>query len=257
MSLPRLVDVQEGLMASDELTTPRSRRALLAAAAGAAGALAAQAAMPLAATAAPTALQTEQDNPTIAATSVTQGTLGSVAFKASTTNTDLAGLVGATGDQTSIATDTSFTGIYGWSPTGGITSVGAGVWGDSDDIGVAGSGAVGVYGYGSTGVVGEAASSGQPGVLAFGVGQAPTALALQVVGKVKFSRSGRTSMASGAKAKAVSLAGVTATSKVFAVLATSESGRWVRAVVPAAGKFSIYLNTTLTSSAVVSWFVLD
>jgi hypothetical protein len=64
-------------------------------------------------------------------------------------------------------------------------------------------------------------------------------------------------MASGAKAKAVSLAGVTATSKVFAVLATSESGRWVRAVVPAAGKFSIYLNTTLTSSAVVSWFVLD
>ncbi len=69
--------------------------------------------------------------------------------------------------------------------------------------------------------------------------------------------SGRLSMATGASSKAVTLAGVTATSKVFAVLATSETGRWVRAVVPAAGKFTVYLNTTLTSSAVVSWFVLD
>ena len=242
-------------MASEELATPRSRRALLAAAAGAAGAFAANAAMPLAAAAAPTALQTEQDNLTIAATSVTQGTLGSVAFKARTTNSDLAGLVGSTGDETNIAPTTTFTGVYGWAPTGGLTDVGAGVWGDSDDIGVAGSGAVGVYGYGSTGVVGEATSTTQAGVLAYGA--TTTSLALRVVGKVSFSRSGRKAMSSGRSNVAVGLPGVTATSKVFAVLATSESGRWVRAVVPAAGKFTVYLNTTLTSSAVLSWFVLD
>ena len=51
--------------------------------------------------------------------------------------------------------------------------------------------------------------------------------------------------------------GVTTTSKVFAVLATGEPGRWVRSVVPAAGKFTIYLDTSLTSSVVVSWSVLD
>jgi hypothetical protein len=244
-------------MASEELATPRSRRALLAAAAGAAGAFAAQAALPLTAAAAPANMQTELNNDTTATTSITQATDALVAFKATTTTTGAAGLIGSTGDETSIALDTSFTGIYGWSPSGGVTGVGAGVWGDSDDIGVAGSGSVGVYGYGSTGVIGEAASSGQPGVLAYGVGLSPTALALRVVGKVSFSRSGRKSMLSGRSNVAVALAGVTATSKVFAVLATSESGRWVRAVVPAAGKFTVYLNTTLTSSAVLSWFVLD
>jgi hypothetical protein len=245
-------------MGSEELATPRSRRALLAAAAGAAGALAASAAMPLAVAAHdPDDVQMGVENATIATTSITQATDALVAFKAKTTTTGAAGLIGSTGDETSIAIDTSFTGIYGWSPSGGVTGVGAGVWGDSDDIGVAGSGSVGVYGYGSTGVIGEAASSGQPGVLAYGVGLSPTALALRVVGKVSFSRSGRKSMLSGRSNVAVALAGVTATSKVFAVLATSESGRWVRAVVPAAGKFTVYLNTTLTSSAVLSWFVLD
>ena len=46
-------------------------------------------------------------------------------------------------------------------------------------------------------------------------------------------------------------------SRVFAVLASNRSGRYVRAVVPAAGKFTIYLNTTVTSTTVVTWFVLD
>ena len=241
-------------MASEDLQ-PRSRRALLAAAAGAAGAFAAHAALPLTAAAAPVNLQTETDNPTTATTSVTQATDGSVAFKARTTNTGAAGLVGSTGDETNISADTTFTGVYGWAPTGGANFVGAGVWGDSDDFGVYGSGSVGVYGSGSTGVIGESTSGSEPGVLAYGLNASSPAL--QVVGKVSFNRSGRRSMSSGTKAKAVSLAGVTSTSKVFAVLATSESGRWVRAVVPAAGKFTIYLNTTLTSSAVVSWFVLD
>ena len=133
---------------------------------------------------------------------------------------------------------------------------GYGVWGDSPDIGVYGSGGLGVLGYGGVGVEGDANSaSGSVGVWAW----APTTsqVALKVTGKVSLSRSGRHAMASGTSSKAVSLTGVTTTSKVFAVLSTSESGRYVRAVVPAAGKFTIYLNTALTSSAVVSWFVLD
>ncbi len=249
-------------MASADLE-PRSRRAMLTAAAGVAGALAASAAMPLAAAAAPTSLQTEQDNVTVATTSVTQVTNAQVAFKARATLTGAAGLVGISGDEADIAASTAFTGVYGWAPHGGVTDVGAGVWGDSVDIGVYGTGdvgvqgygSIGVYGSGSTGVSGESLSSTEPGVLA--TGASASSLALKVVGKVKFNRSGRAAMSSGARSKVVTLAGTTSTSKVFAVLATNEAGRWVRAVVAAAGKFTIHLNTTLTSSAVVSWFVLD
>ena len=38
---------------------------------------------------------------------------------------------------------------------------------------------------------------------------------------------------------------------------TNEKGRWVRAAVPGTNSFVIRLNTALSSSAVVSWFVLD
>lgn len=258
-------------MASDELTTPRSRRALLAAAAGAAGAFAANAAMPLTAAAAPANMQTESPNFTTLETSITDSGADSNAFASNATGTGFgygllgtsAGGGGVVGWSVSEPSNTWFdpdltgyTGVFGYSPTNPeIGSAGAGVWGDSEDIGVAGSGAVGVYGYGSTGVIGEAASSVEPGVLAYGLdGNSP---ALQVVGKVRFSRSGRKAMASGSSSALVYLGGVTTTSKVFAVLATNEPGRWVRAVLPAAGRFRIYLNTTLSSSAVVSWFVLD
>lgn len=246
-----------------ESTTPRSRRALLTAAAGAAGALAANAVLPLSAAAVATNLLTEIDNPTVATTSVTQATDALVAFKAKTTLTGAAGLVGSTGDETNIAPNTSFTGVYGWSPTGGTTATGAGVWGDGDDVGVFGTGGTGVFGYGAEGVyglgtigvTGESDAPTSPGVKALGA--TVSAPALEVVGKVKFNRSGRKAMSSGKSNVVVSLAGVTTGSKVFAVLATSESGRWVRAVVPAAGKFTVYLNTSLSSSAVVAWFVLD
>ena len=219
--------------------------------------------LPLSAAAASTSLLTESDNATIATTSVTQATDGLVAFKARTTSTGAAGLVGSTGDETGIASDTSFTGVYGWAPSGGSTATGTGAWGDSDDIGVVGTGSTGVLGYGfegvyglgTIGVAGQSESASGPGVKALGV--TASAPALEVVGKVKFNRSGRKAMRSGKSNVVVSLAGVTTSSKVFAVLATSESGRWVRAVVPAAGKFTVYLNTTLSSSAVVAWFVLD
>jgi hypothetical protein len=41
------------------------------------------------------------------------------------------------------------------------------------------------------------------------------------------------------------------------VLRSNRSGRYVRAVVPTAGSFTIYLNTTVTSSTYVVWFVLN
>ena len=44
---------------------------------------------------------------------------------------------------------------------------------------------------------------------------------------------------------------------VFAVLASNRVGVYVRAVVPAAGKFTIYLNSKVTANSAVSWFVLD
>jgi hypothetical protein len=41
------------------------------------------------------------------------------------------------------------------------------------------------------------------------------------------------------------------------VLNSNRSGRYVRAVVPASGKFTIYLNSTVSSSTYVAFFVID
>jgi hypothetical protein len=263
-----------------DLAAPRSRRALLAAAAAAGGALVASAALPMAALAHDAEdVQKGVDNPTIATTSITNSTADIDALSASASGTG-AGVLGTSTSGNGVAGTSaagagvfawsvsapgvgfdpatlSHTGIFGFSPAGdGLTTVGTGVWGDSEDYGVYGSGTWGVFGRGAVGVEGDANSqTGSVGVWAYAPSTAQ--YALRVNGKVNFTRSGRVSMLSGKSLKAVTLAGTTSSSKVFAVLATSESGRYVRAVVPAAGKFTIYLNTTLTSSAVVSWFVLD
>ena len=66
---------------SDDVSVPRSRRALLAAAAGGAAALAASAALPLAAVAHDAEdVQKGTDNPTTATTSITDSTADSNAF---------------------------------------------------------------------------------------------------------------------------------------------------------------------------------
>lgn len=235
---------------------PRSRRALLAAAAGAAGALAATAAMPLTAAAAdPDDVVKETENQTVLTTSITQATDGQVAFKAKTTTTGAAGLVGSTGDETSIATNTAFTGAYGWAPTAASASFFAtGLWGDSEDVGTYGSGFVGVRGDGFVGVFGRG-DVGGIGVQA--VGATATDVALSVTGKVRFSRSGRSTIGAGKASIKVTLAGVSTSSRVFAVLHSNRSGRYVRAVVPTTGSFTIYLNTTVTSSTYVAWFVIN
>jgi hypothetical protein len=260
-------------MASDP-NALRSRRAILAAAAGSAAAVVASAALPIGAAAAATNMQTETANTSTADTSLTDSGTDSNAFVANSTGTGAgygllgtaAGASGVVGWSVSPPTSywatfvpsvTKWTGVFGSAP--GATDpnfVGTGVWGDSPDVGVYGSGTWGVQGFGAVGVEGDANSNpGSIGVLATAPGTAQTAL--RVAGKVSFSRSGRKSMSSGKSTLTISLAGVTTGSKVFAVLATSESGRYVRAVVPASGSFKVYLNTTLTSSAVVAWFVLD
>jgi len=227
--------------------------------------VAASAAMPLTTMAAPVNMQTEQDNPTIAQTSVTQATAGQVSFKARTVNPDAAGVVGSTGDETDIDDDTQFTGVYGFSQADAVGGIGAGVWGSSGDTGVVGSGYWGVYGVGvigvwgdgagGPGIIGDSASASVPGVLARGA--TSSGYGLQVVGKVKFNRSGRATILAGKSSIKVTLAAATSSTRVFAVLHSNRSGRYVRAVVPTTGSFTIYLNSTVTSSTYVAWFALD
>jgi hypothetical protein len=244
-------------MASEDLMpATRSRRALLTAAAGAAGALAAHAAMPLTAAAVdPYDVVLGAPNPSLALTSITQGTAGLGAFKATTTWAGAAGVVGSTGDETGMAPETPSTGVYGWAPTpASDTFFATGIWGDSEDVGTYGSGYVGVRGDGVYGVIGVGGVGGI-GVQAYGA--TATDVALNVTGKVRFSRSGRSTIGAGKSSIKVTLAGVSSSSRVFAVLHSNRSGRYVRAVVPTTGYFIIYLNTTVASSTYVAWFVLN
>lgn len=251
---------------AEESTALRSRRALLAAAAGGAAALAASAALPLTAAAHDADdVQAGAGNPTTAATTITNATDDLTAFGASAAARGF-GLEGssATGPgavgwsvtaSTATLDDLRQTGVYGFSPTSADPDlVGVGVWGDSGDWGVLGTGSVGVYGIGSVGVWG-ASTGTDAGVIASG--STTSSLALDVYGKVRFSRSGKATVAKNKSSVKVTLAGVTTSSRVFAVLYSNRSGRYVRAAVPTSGSFTIYLNSTVSSTTYVSWFVLN
>jgi hypothetical protein len=181
-----------------------------------------------------------------------------------------AALYATSGDSIDAATpgETAFTGAYAFSPADPDTNYfAAGVWGDSPEVGVYGSGGNGLwgdgnigvlgrgYGAGGTGVFGRAHETGGIGVHAYS--PALDRLSLKVTGKTSFSRSGRTYISAGASAKVVYVAGISTSSWVLAVLATNRSGRWVRAVVPGTGRFTIYLNTTVPYTTNVVWFVLN
>jgi hypothetical protein len=243
---------------ADEAAAPRSRRALLTAAAGAAGALAASAALPFAASAAdPNDVVKGTDNPTTATTSISNS--GASGFGVQGGSTTEAGAVGwsvTAPDPLLYPTGTTaYTGVFGYSPSDPINFFGVGAWGESDDYGVLGTGGfAGVYGYGGVGVVGESASTAA-GVLALAA--SATDLALEVQGKVKFSRSGRTTIASGKSSIKITLAGVSSGCRIFAVLHSNRTGRWVQSVVPVTGSFTIYLNGTVSSATYVAWFVLN
>jgi hypothetical protein len=251
---------------TQDASMPRSRRALLAAAAGGAAALAASAALPLAAVAHdPDDVALGLDNPSTTTTSITDSTAGSNAFTAAASGVGF-GLQGSSGGGVGVVgwsvsaspyltpVDGAYTGVYGFAPAAPVGQLGVGVVGESDDWGVLGIGTVGVYGLGTYGVVGESVSTAA-GVTAFAA--SATDLALDVVGKVRFSRSGRTSVSAGQSTKVVTLAGTSSSSRVFALIHSNRSGRWVRAVVPTTGSFKIYLNGTVSSSTYVAWFVLN
>jgi hypothetical protein len=161
------------------------------------------------------------------------------------TGTGVFGIADATDAQADIdGWDTSYTGVYGWCPTGTETLWGSGVWGDSNDVGVYGTGWIGVYGDGGSDGTGIEAYSG-------------TGYGLYVTGKVKFAnRSGKFSVAKGKSSVSKSVTGMTSSNIVIAVLQTPESGTWVRAAVAASGKFTVYFNRALPSSSSVGWIVL-
>jgi hypothetical protein len=266
---------------TSDVDAPRSRRALLAAAAGVAGAVAANAALPLAVAAHdPDDLQLAATNSAPGSTILNCTALDTDAFVVHAANANTgAGIVtvGAhapglksysgeqaavfaiNGDDSGAATPpgTITTGVYGYAPTAPDpnVSLGTGVWGDSPDTGVYGSGSIGVEGYGGWGVAGFAnGTTGSIGVYA----QADLPdRALYVDGKAHFSRSGRATVGAGRSSIKVTLAGTSSASRVFAVLHSNRAGRYVRAVVPTTGSFTIYLNTTVTSATYIAWFVLD
>jgi hypothetical protein len=270
----------------EEINRSTTRRALLAAAAGGAAALAVRVAAPLPASAdtgGNVILGTANTADAVTGIAVT----GDVdAFSASapgasgsaihaTTNTEAA-IYATNGDPSgAVARNVAkATGMYGFAPTQTDPNlVGTGVWGDSGDLGVYGSGAVGVEGdtfaehgigvlgwgqaLATVGVEGIAGGPSTIGVHAVSPNGAIDRTALRVTGKAIFSRSGRTAISAGHSSKVVSLAGVTGGSLIFAVLASNRAGRWIRAVVPATGKFTIVLNTTVSRSTAVAWFVLN
>jgi hypothetical protein len=243
---------------TDNASAPRSRRALLAAAAGGAAALAASAALPL------TAMATNGESVLLGNDGTVNGATATTAIAATglvvgleASSTESAGIVGWSVTNPNLpAANGAYTGVYGFAPAAPTDGqVGVGVVGESEDWGVLGLGSIGVWGSGPYGVVGESISSAGAGVVALGM--TPTDLGLQVVGKVKFSRSGRSNISAGASSRLITLAGVTSGSKVFALLHSNRGGRYVRAVVPATGKFRIYLNASVSSTTSVAWFVLD
>jgi hypothetical protein len=176
-----------------------------------------------------------------------------------------------TGSTSTAATNTDETGIYGYADT---SYAAAGVWGDSPQgVGVVATGDWGAYAFGlSTALVGDATAAGV-GVYGFtgdvdipappaGIGVYARAasnaqVALQVQGKVKFSRSGRTSIGSTSTSKIVSMSGVTTSSYIIATLQTSVSGVYVRAVVPASGSFRIYLSKAPGKTVYVGYLVIN
>jgi hypothetical protein len=253
---PILAIIKEGTLMASDPNAPRSRRALLAAAAGGAAAMAATAALPLTAAAADgDSIVIGDPNTGTSETSLTQATAGQVAFKVQNDDSGAAAVVASAGDTTGIAADTSFSGVYGWSEADATNGLGSGVWGDSPDTGIVGTGGgAGVLGLGPSGVVGFG-DSGGVGVDAFGFTE--TDVALRVDGKVQFSRAGKSTIGTGKSSLKINLAGVSGNSRVFAVLHSNRSGRYVRAVVPTTGSFTIYLNTTVTSATFVAWFVIN
>jgi hypothetical protein len=180
------------------------------------------------------------------------------------------GVIGTAGDASGLAANTDEIGVLGYC---NVSSHSTGVLGVSTaGVGAFGIGAIGVIGFGSWGVLGDVdtasigvygntgaaaapAVTGGIGVLARA--QATTQVALKVLGKTQFSRSGRTYVSAGASSRKVSMTGVTTSSYVIATLQTNRAGVYVQAVVPGTGYFTIYLNKAVSATTYVGYLVIN
>ena len=145
------------------------------------------------------------------------------------------------------------TGVYGEGDTGVWGFGGWGVFGASNATGT------GVYGFAGTSVPGAPANTGVFGYSNAGTGihaASGTGTALYVNGKVRLSRSGKLPVSVGKTNVVKTLAGVTTSSIIIAVLQTVETGTWVRAAVAGSGKFTVYFNRALPSSSSVGYMIL-
>jgi hypothetical protein len=148
------------------------------------------------------------------------------------------------------------------STTAVSTTAGFGLSGASSDPNGAG-----VYGESSAGpgVIGFSTSTNSAGVGVFGSSPRGTGvqatstsgIALSVTGRVRFSRSGLATIATGASSVKVALSGVTSSSMVLATLQSSNNSNSVAGVAPTSGSFTIYLNTAALESMRIAWFVIN
>ncbi len=118
----------------------------------------------------------------------------------------------------------------------------------------------GVYGFSGGSVPAAPAHTGVFGYSDSGTGvyaKAATGTALYVNGKAGFSRSGRVAITAGHSSVSKSLAGVTTSSLIIAVVQTRRTGYYLVAAVPAAGKFTVYLNKAVTGTTYVAYFVVN
>ena len=165
-----------------------------------------------------------------------------------------------TGLGPSVAATTSGTGP---AVTGAITNkannnpalAGTTAGGGSGVAGSAGSAsATGVDGSGTAGATGvRGTSDSGTGVYAASTNGA----ALEVVGKVTFTRSGITTIPAKAVSAKVDLTGVSTSSMVLATLQEAAGSVGVANVVPASGSFVINLSGAPAGSVRVAWLVLD
>lgn len=239
---------------SNDAASPRSRRAILAAAAGAAAAAVVSAIeRPLPVRAADGDF-VHQGDTLYGGSTTTFYTMDATALGAvneSDNSPAFNALSYGSGGSTAIQGMSQGNG-HGVS---GICHEGTGVRGFSiSGLGVVGDGGIeGVRGvsWDGTGVVGRA-DAGIGGHFASASGTA-----LQVVGKAKFDRAGRVLIKKGTSKYRKTLAGVTSSTQVFAVLRTYRSGTYVAAVVCGSGYFTIRLNKALTRDTYCSYFVVN
>jgi hypothetical protein len=102
-----------------------------------------------------------------------------------------------------------------------------------------------------------AAPAPVPNVALLGTVSAKSQIGVYARGRAVLpDRSGRVTIAKGKASKTVSVANMTASNAAYAVINTNRSGLYVRAVVPATGKITIYLNKAATGTTSVAWLVL-